>query len=185
MGLGFPPARTRDAAAAAAGYPEAVRTSGGNAPQARLFSFAIREATGVACCVSAPFNGPAVVQELVFRVGTDGANPFPVVQLYAADDSGGGGVNLAATFVPSGDPIFDPMVITRDDGVTASGVNGFEVSTLNESIGWQFFPVRRAVNKGRFFLKILVRSDKVAAMFMDGYVRVLEGVPPDQLANFL
>lgn len=177
--FGYPMARPRQATP-----PVGVAVAAN--PAVRLWPFAWREVNGVAVVVSPQFVGPAIIDALVFQMDTGSPGVFPTLTMYYANDSGGGGNNFAIGTIPTGTRIFENLVTQRDDAFGFTDLLGVPHFNIAGTSGWHQWPVKYLVNLNSFFLKIRAANNDGAAIDAgQGYVRVLEAVPPEQVPNFL
>jgi len=149
-----------------------------------LWPFNIRETGGVSIAVSPPIIGPAIVEEIEAQFNLTGGATFPTFALYAGDDDGGAGSNLAASVVPSGDELFERTTNQIDDVQTSIDNKGLPISTVATGTGLQRLLIKKIVRKSRFFLKIRISANATNQLAANGYVRVYQAVPESILANF-
>jgi hypothetical protein len=156
------------------------------APNVRIWPIAILESNGVAVAVSQQFNGPAVITHLVAQFDVNTPAKFPDWSLYVATESSGGGNNQALGTVPTGTRLFDSMTLQREDAVTAADLLGVPYYTQGSNVGTMIHPLGLRVDLATFFIKLrLANNAGVTVAGLQGYIRVVESVPPEQLANFL
>ena len=181
----YPGVRPEREAAIAVAQQQASAVSGGN-PVTRLWPFHILEQSGVAVAVSSSFTGPAVLDALVVEIPTGSNLPFETISVYVGEDNGGAGNNFALGTVPSGTRIFDNLSFQRDDANVSTDNRGFNPFNMNEAqIGFQTLKLGYLVTLQTFFAKVRVQNAVAAAGAIHGYMRVIEAIPPEQVANFL
>ena len=178
----YPRPRTRPGASG-------LETGGGAAlhtpvPLARLWPFYLRETGGLACAVSPSFVGPLVVDEILVTLSGAGGAPNPTFDLLFSEDNGGGGNNQAVSTIISGTPLFEG--IDRRDDTAAAQTRAAALTLTNYALtaGQHRWPIRRYLTLSRVYLKAILVSEVGFDNSIFGYVRVLEGVPPDLAPNF-
>jgi hypothetical protein len=184
---------------AVADYPAAVRnrspaTGGGvsgavavSVPRVRMWPFLCRPAVGTAAWAgSTRFQGPAVILDMVLStVLTTGVLPNPTLSLWKCASDPGNVIGQAVTAAPPGVKISDEL--SRADSTA---------DTLRNHVwwpGWGGFnrleplPVRLGIPvlDPEFFLAALVIADGAAFKTAVGFIRVVEGLAPEEVANFL
>lgn len=180
----YPAVRPEREAAAAVAQQQGF-AAGGN-PVTRLWPLHLLEGAGVAVAVSASFTGPAVLDVLVVEMPTGSNLPFETISMYVSEDSGGGGNNLALNTVPSGTRIFDNLSLQRDDANTSTDNRGFNAFNMGEAAtGFQTLRLGYLVTLPTFFVKVRIQNPAAGVASMLGYLRVIEAIPPEQVANFL
>lgn len=157
-------------------------------PRVRLWPFLLREQTNNerGTLVSPTLVGPAILDVMVVHTNYGGGSPHPNVQLYYATAPGQQASNQASTLVISGNPIFQGFTIQDDQGV-AAGTGGGPVLLLagTSQMAHAQWPLRFPITDASFVLKLSISSQAVGSGFFSGYIRILEGLTQEQLANFL
>lgn len=181
---GFPsprPDRATSAVAAPVGGGAAPRY-----PNVRIWPLHIQETNGVAVVVSEQMQGPAVIDSLVVQMAMGSPLPFPTFSIYVSESGGGGGNNFALNTVPSGTRLVDNLSFQREDANTSTDNRGWNAFNIVENTGLLPQRLGLLVQLPTFFIKIRVQNQVAAqGAAMWGYMRVLEGIPPDQVPNFL
>lgn len=157
----------------------------GPVPRTRIWPFAIREVSGVAVVVSEPFTGPAIVEELVFHLDTSFLSPGVTFAIYKSLDGSGAGNNFPVVTQPSGTRLLDNLSNQRDDGTQFTDNLGIPSISQSSTAGYSRWPVKILVTDTTFFLKLRLAANNINGAGYTGYVRIIEGVSPDALANFL
>ena len=162
--------------------------SGVGMPTTRLWPFHIREAglVSAAVVVSPRFRGPAVIRRIqAYTTSVGGGNPMAGMQLFISQDNSGAGVNLASAVVVPGEKLWDTLSLQDDQGgVTAPGDMGptFNSSVAQYTTSWE---IGKAVWSTDFYLRLKIMQNAAGAMILEGWVTLLEGVDPLEVARYL
>lgn len=155
----------------------------------RLWPFHVREAglTSSAVVVSPSFAGPAIIRRIVLTSGTSAGNPMTGFQIYVSQDNAGAGFNLADTTQVSGRKLFDRLSSQDDQGAGFVGGPDIGPTMNNKPANGDINPVELdiPVTDTKFFLKVKLIQNSAGAWVLDGWIQVIEGIDPDQLALFL
>lgn len=186
----FPAARRNRVGPAPAAFAGAGDAGGGGAPSmpsVRLWPFLVQARVGTlrSTAVSLPIRGPAVVTTLSLQMYGQELSAIPAVTLIYSNDDSGAQVNGANLALPSGTPIFDPF---GNANVSNSPVGGPAFQTLGGAGARNPFEwtVGVPVMLDRFFLKLSVQVNSAAQdISVMGFVRVVEGLSPEQIPGFL
>ncbi|MDP3937088.1 MAG: hypothetical protein Q8R92_03025 [Deltaproteobacteria bacterium] len=157
-------------------------------PQVVLWPFMIR-AFGLNTShvvVSPHFSGQAVIDKLYWGIQHASGNPLTAVQLFVASDSGGGGINLASTLIPSGRGIWTAPSVVRSDGFLPAAAGGIPFSG-EQPVPWQASEatLKYPITDNDFYLKLRLVMNTAGAINLNGYIRLLVGLTPSELATFL
>ncbi len=178
---GYPAPRERAAAgtAAAAGAPPPA------VPTVRLWPFSLREQSGVCIAVSPLFSGPGVIDAMVAQMDIGVVTTLPTFSLYVSSDENNEGNNQALGTEPSGTRIFDTTENLRDDAFPITDTRGWPGFSVTAGAGIGPWRIGYPVTLARFTVKLRIQNTNAVNTSLMGYIRVLENIPPDQLANFL
>jgi len=181
----FPHARYDRAITSATGL---AGLAGVGLPTTRLWPFHVRESglASAAVVVSPRFRGPAIIRRIqAYTTSVGGGNPMAGFQLFVSQDNSGGGVNFGSAVVVPGEKVWDSLSIQDDSGTfTAPGDLG---PTLNSSVSTfsNQWTIGKAVWSTDFYLRLKIAQNAAGAMILEGWVTLLEGVDPLEVARYL
>lgn len=156
-------------------------------PVVRLWPFALEEVTPGDRNATSPFlNGPAVVESVFLNWQDDNTNPKPTIALFYGPSLPPSG-NAVLTIAQLGTPIFTDGVISTE----SAGVYQTPIQHLSKFVGAagqtgrQQYTLRFPIMLDQFQLLIRFGTQTAGSQALHGYIRVLERVPPELIANFL
>lgn len=177
----YPRPRKRDAAGAAGAGGLAALAP----PQVTLWPFFIQENGLRGTVVSPPMAGPAIVDRWVWG-GTQNAtaNLIQASLLYSTDN-GGQGSNQALTPLPSGTLLFTTPSSTADAAVTSGPDAGLWFPGVANVTQHFEYRIGAYIPLNTFHLKVTFKQPAAVGMNLYGHVRVLEGIDPELLLDYL
>ena len=186
IALGYPPSRrsrrrtTDQQAAGGVGEAGALPIDlGGAAGATRLWPFYVSTgAISRATAVSPRYVGPGLIDMITLELNIPAvaATPWSYV-LYVGSDPGGGGISQAIGFRPSGVPIFDAVTFENVAGGEPVETQGPAYANATVSQQRVEHQVGYRVMLPEFFVKFQLVAASVAAGFVNGFARIVEGMP--------
>jgi len=160
--------------------------AGGAVPLPRLWPFEVQASSLKAgVIVSTAFRGPAIIEDVAYYVSTAGATGDLLIDFLVSTDASGARVDALDTSKPLGTSLLDPALYS--DASVANPAPGSTLTFMQsvEKNTHRVLTIGRAVSDASFFLKVYLRSVVGANSTIYGTFRVREGIPEDQLTNFL